>query len=61
VSGPATPVTVFGVTEAKYGLETGAGASLRLSPLARLYVLYDGRFRDGFHSNGGTLGLEFRW
>jgi uncharacterized protein with beta-barrel porin domain len=61
VSGPATPVTVFGVTEAKWGLETGAGASLRLSPLARLYLLYDGRFRDGFHSNGGTLGLEFRW
>ena len=61
VSGPATPVTVFGVTEAQYGLETGAGASLRLSPLARLYLLYDGRFRDGFHSNGGTLGLEFRW
>ena len=61
VSGPATPVTVFGVTESKYGLDTGAGASLRLSPLARLYLLYDGKFRDGSHSNGGTLGLEFRW
>ena len=61
VSGPATPVTVFGVSEARFGVETGVAASLRLSPLARLYVLYDGRFRDGFHSNGGTLGVELRW
>src|SRR5262249_54905701 len=43
VSGPATPVTVFGVTEAKYGLDTGVSASVRLSPIARLYALYDGR------------------
>jgi|HubBroStandDraft_1064217.scaffolds.fasta_scaffold47834_2 uncharacterized protein with beta-barrel porin domain len=61
VSGPATPVTVFGVSESKYGVDAGATASLRLSPLARLYLSYDGKFRDGFTSNGGTLGLEFRW
>ena len=61
ISGPATPATVFGITEAKFGVDTGAGASLRLSPLARLYLLYDVRFRDGFHSHGGTLGLELRW
>jgi uncharacterized protein with beta-barrel porin domain len=61
VSGPATPVTVFGVSESKYGFDTGAMASLRLSPIARLYALYDGRFRDGFQSHGGTLGLELRW
>jgi uncharacterized protein with beta-barrel porin domain len=61
ISGPATPATVFGVTEAKFGVDSGAGASLRLSPLARLYLLYDGRFRDGFHSHGGTLGMELRW
>jgi Autotransporter beta-domain len=61
VSGPATPITVFGVAEGKYGLDTGVVASLRLSPIARLYATYDGRFRDGFQSNGGTLGLELRW
>ncbi|HLH92438.1 MAG TPA: autotransporter outer membrane beta-barrel domain-containing protein [Xanthobacteraceae bacterium] len=61
VSGPATPVTVFGVSESKYGVDAGATASVRLSPLARLYVTYDGKFRDGFTSNGGTVGLEFRW
>ncbi len=61
VSGPATPVTVFGVAEGKYGIDAGVMASVRLSPIARLYALYDGRFRHGFQSNGGTIGLEFRW
>jgi uncharacterized protein with beta-barrel porin domain len=61
VSGPATPVTVFGVTEAKYGLDTGASVSMRLSPIARLYAVYDGRFRNGYESHTGTLGLELRW
>jgi hypothetical protein len=61
VSGPATPITVFGVTESKYGADTGASVSLRLSPLARLYAVYDGRFRNGFESHTGTLGLELRW
>jgi uncharacterized protein with beta-barrel porin domain len=61
VSGPATPVTVFGVSESKYGVDAGATASLRLSPLARVYLTYDGKFRDGFTSNGGTVGMEFRW
>jgi uncharacterized protein with beta-barrel porin domain len=61
VSGPAIPVTVFGVSESKYGIDAGAMASLRLSPISRLYAVYDGKFRDGFQSHGGTLGLEFRW
>lgn len=61
VSGPATPVTVFGVSESKYGIDAGAMASMRLSSIARLYLVYDGKFRDGFQSHGGTLGLEFRW
>ena len=61
VVGLATPVTVFGVQESKYGIDTGATASMRLSPLARLYAVYDGKFRDGFQSHSGTLGLEFRW
>ncbi len=60
-AGPATPITVIGVSESKYGFDTGAAASVRLSPLARLYALYDGRFRHGFQSHGGTLGLELRW
>jgi uncharacterized protein with beta-barrel porin domain len=61
VFGVTTPVTVFGVQESKYGIDTGAMASVRLSPITRLYAVYDGKFRDGFQSHGGTLGLEFRW
>ena len=61
VSGPATPITVFGVTESKYGVDTGASVSVRLSPIARLYAIYDGRFRDGFESHTGTVGVELRW
>jgi uncharacterized protein with beta-barrel porin domain len=61
VLGVSTPITVFGVQESKYGIDTGAMASLRLSPLARLYAVYDGKFRDHFQSHGGTLGVEFRF
>jgi uncharacterized protein with beta-barrel porin domain len=61
VTGFSTPITVFGVQESKYGIDTGAMASMRLSPLARLYAVYDGKFRDHFQSHSGTLGLEFRW
>jgi uncharacterized protein with beta-barrel porin domain len=57
----ATPITVFGVQESKYGIDTGAMVSMRLSPLARIYAVYDGKFRDGFQSNSGTVGVEFRW
>jgi uncharacterized protein with beta-barrel porin domain len=59
--GGATPVTVLGVTESKYGVDAGATASVRLSATTRLYATYDGKFRDGFTSHGGTLGMEFRW
>ncbi len=61
VSGAATPITVFGVQESKYGVDTGTMASLRLSPIARLYAVYDGKFRDHFQSHSGTLGVELRW
>lgn len=59
--GGATPVTVLGVAESKYGVDAGATASLRLSATTRLFAIYDGKFRDGFTSHGGTLGVEFRW
>jgi len=32
-----------------------------VSDALRLYAIYDGRFRDGFTSHAGTLGLEYRW
>ncbi len=39
-------------TESRLGYETGAMASLRISPLARLYATYDARFRGGFEFSG---------
>jgi len=59
--GGATPITVFGVQESIYGIDTGAMASLRLSPRARVYAVYDGKFRDHYQSHSGTLGVEFRF
>jgi hypothetical protein len=34
---------------------------VRFATLARLYLNYDGRFRKGFDSHGGILGLAVRW
>ena len=61
VLGFATPVTVLGVQESKYGIDAGAMASMRLTSVTRLYAVYDGKFRNGFESHSGTLGVEFRW
>jgi uncharacterized protein with beta-barrel porin domain len=60
-AGAATAQPVQPVSESRLGYETGAQASLRLSPLARLYVAYDARFRGGYQSQGGSVGVEFRW
>jgi uncharacterized protein with beta-barrel porin domain len=60
-TGIAIGQTIQPPSESRLGYETGAMVSLRLSPLARLYAAYDARFRGGFESQGGSLGIEFRW
>lgn len=60
-TGALTPRLIAGVSESRTGFDAGASASLRLSKNARLYAIYDGRFRSNFESHGGTLGLELRW
>jgi uncharacterized protein with beta-barrel porin domain len=60
-TGGAIAQPVQPVTESRLGYETGAQASLRLSPLTRLYVAYDARLRGGYQSQGGSVGVEFRW
>jgi Autotransporter beta-domain len=60
-TGAATAQPIQPPTESRLGYETGAQASLKFSPLARLYVAYDGRFRGGYQSQGGSVGVEFRW
>ncbi|MBI4273259.1 MAG: autotransporter outer membrane beta-barrel domain-containing protein, partial [Rhizobiales bacterium] len=60
-NGTTSPRSVPGVVDGRFEFDTGASASVRLSNLTRLYAVYDGRFRDGYHAHGGTLGIEFRW
>lgn len=61
VNGGALPRFIAGVSEDRFGVDTGAILSVRLAPQARFYAVYDGRFRGNFESHAGTLELEFRW
>jgi hypothetical protein len=60
-SGPVAARLIQGVKESQFGFDGGATASVRLSPLACLYAMYDARLRDGSDSHTGTMGLELRW
>jgi uncharacterized protein with beta-barrel porin domain len=54
-------IIVPGIGESRYGMDAGAAASLSLTSTARLYVNYDGKFRNALTSHQGTLGFEYRW
>jgi outer membrane autotransporter protein len=58
---PAAPRLVQGAREGQWGFDAAAVASWIFAPGWKLYALYDGRFHDGFTSNGGTVGLEVKW
>lgn len=60
-AGGSAPRLLNGVRESHYGADAGAMASVKITPLARLYAVYDGRFRGNFTSHTGTAGVEFRW
>lgn len=61
VNGLAPPQLLPGPNEARLGLETGATAWLLITQNFRVYAAYDGRFRDGFVSHGGSVGVDLRW
>lgn len=61
VSLGSSSILMQGIRESRYGADAGAGLSWSMNRSARLYANYDGKFRDGFHSHQGTLGLEFKW
>lgn len=61
LSGLNTPRFIAGVSEDRTGFDAGAAFSIRFSPRARFYAVYDARFRGNFEAHAGTLGLEFRW
>lgn len=54
-------IVVPGIGESRYGMDAGASASLSLTNTARLYVNYDGKFRNELTSHQGTIGFEHRW
>ncbi len=56
-----TPQLVTGVRESTLGADAGATFSVKVSQAARLYAVYDGRFRSNLTSHAGTVGAEFRW
>ena len=60
-AGPTVPRFISGVRESNLGGDAGAMYSIKLSPLARIYAAYDGRFRGNFTAHSGTAGAEFRW
>lgn len=54
-------ISVAGVRESTSGLDAGGMMSFGLTGTARVYLAYDGKFRDGFTSHHGTAGLEVRF
>jgi uncharacterized protein with beta-barrel porin domain len=54
-------IVVPGIGESRYGADAGASASLSLTSVARLYVNYDGKFRNELTSHQGTVGFEYKW
>ncbi|CAN5380664.1 autotransporter outer membrane beta-barrel domain-containing protein [soil metagenome] len=54
-------INVAGVRESRTGADAGAAASWIYSNTVRFYTSYDGKFRDGFESHQGTLGVELKW
>lgn len=54
-------INVQGIRESRNGADAGAAASWIVSNTVRLYANYDGKFRSGFESHQGTLGVELKW
>lgn len=54
-------INVQGIRESRNGADAGAAASWIVSNTLRLYASYDGKFRSGFESHQGTLGVELKW
>ena len=54
-------IAVQGIRESRYGADAGAYASFGVTDTIRLYLSYDGKFRDGFRSHQGLAGFEVKW
>jgi uncharacterized protein with beta-barrel porin domain len=56
-----SPTLIQGAVEGQYGVDAGAMATFRLTPLSRVYVGFESHFRDGYQAYGGTIGGEVKW
>lgn len=54
-------INVAGIRESRTGADAGAAMSWIYSNAVRFYANYDGKFRDGFESHQGTVGVELKW
>lgn len=54
-------ISVAGVRESTTGVDAGGMMSFGMTGTSRVYLAYDGKFRDGFTSHHGTAGLEVRF
>jgi len=60
-TGNESPSLIQGPLEGRLGVDAGAMASLRLTPLSRVYLGFESHFRDGYQAYGGTIGGELKW
>lgn len=60
-SAPGILRLIDGLQEARFGVDTGAAASVRLTNALRLYANYDARLRHNAQVHSGALGLEIKW
>jgi len=56
-----SPTLLQAAVEGRFGVDAGAMASVRLTPLSRLYLGFESHFRDGYQAYGGTIGGELKW
>lgn len=64
VSDPAggfAPQSLLGIRESTIGADAGATLSAKFTETARIYAVYDGRYRSNFISHTGTVGAEIRF
>ena len=55
------PAVVPGLVDARFEFATGAAFNVKLNSRLQLYASYNGRFRNGYDSHAGLVGVETRW
>jgi uncharacterized protein with beta-barrel porin domain len=61
VAAPASPFTVVGANYGRDSAVVGAGVAAEISPNAKLYIDYDGKFTGGFNQNAVSAGFRVQF